>query len=152
MATLESLTRRRLLCVAAMDVMIFTIGVLAASGHLLPSWFLAGGSTGREWLSLAVGCIAIISFFGFLPARREPQQPVRDEASLRFAIAAALLLVYLLVIGVTAFYGPIEKSVELHPLTQQIIGSFTAVIGIVVAFFFGASAYVDAGRKKDEPR
>lgn len=147
MATQGLSTKRWLIGVAVLDVVLFTLGVLIATGHIFRG--LTANSAGREWLSIAVGCMAIVSFFGLLLARYESRTGGIGEASLRFAVAASLIIVYLAVVASSAFYGPVGQPQELHPLTREMITSFTAVIGIVVAFFFGSSAYLE-GKKNQK--
>lgn len=48
---------------------------------------------------------------------------------------------YLVLLGVVAFWHGDERVPE---ITQTILGSFTATVGVVIAFFFGSSAYLEA--------
>lgn len=69
-----------------------------------------------------------------------------SESKLRSAIAGAVVVQYLVLVGTVACFenGP-DK---LPPITQTLITSFTTIVGIVIAFYFGSSAYVAARRKK----
>ena len=142
----ESL-RYRLLVIAIFDVIFVTLGVLSSSGHLP---FIKAD---RSWLSLAMGAVACVTFFGFLILGYTSLPHTEDP--LRFAIAASTVVVYLTIVGVVSFYAPTEKDMKLHPMQEQMINSFTTVVGIVVAFFFGSSAYLarrkDQSQKKNTP-
>jgi hypothetical protein len=36
----------------------------------------------------------------------------------------------------------------LPPITQTLLSNFTGIVGVVIAFYFGASAYVEAHSKR----
>jgi hypothetical protein len=133
----------RLLLIAIIDVTFIAFGVLASSGHLT---FITAD---RGWLSMAMGVVAVVTFFGFLILGYISRDTLPfSESPLRVAISASTIVVYLTIVGIVSFYAPIEKDMKLHPMQEQMINSFTTVVGIVVAFFFGSSAYMS--RRKDQ--
>ena len=60
---------------------------------------------------------------------------------MRGAIAATILVVYLFVLSMNAFV-PYQK--EMPPMMEMMMTSFTTIIGIMIPFYFGASAYVQS--------
>jgi len=65
-----------------------------------------------------------------------------DSANIRAAIAISILIEYLVLVGMSAFFASAAKDTP--PVTQTLLTSFTTVVGIVVVFYFGTSAYVQA--------
>ncbi len=65
------------------------------------------------------------------------------EASMRSAIAGTIVLVYLVLLGIVAFFSPTSaEGLKLHELTQTFVTNFTTLIGVIVAFYFSSSAYL----------
>ncbi|MEM9160303.1 MAG: hypothetical protein AAGB46_14760 [Verrucomicrobiota bacterium] len=59
---------------------------------------------------------------------------------MRSAIAGAIVIQYLTLVATVAYFNkPLE---EVHPLTQMVLTNFTTIVGIVIAFYFGSSAYL----------
>jgi hypothetical protein len=100
---------------------------------------------GKGPLSFAVVATAIVTFFGVLRigASDRVQAGISDH-SLRSAIAASMVTTYLAFVGTAGFFG--TNAGELAPLANLLLPSFTATVGIVIAFYFGSSAYME-GRK-----
>jgi len=48
-------------------------------------------------------------------------------------------------VGIVAYFT--KDSVKLPQIAETLIGSFTAVVGVVVAFYFGSSAFIEARKK-----
>jgi len=97
---------------------------------------------GNVFLALALVAVALITFFGFL-------QYGTSTEDLRTAITIALITVYIVLVCLVAFFGLVEKkNVELDPLTKAMITSFTAIIGIVIPSYFGATAYIQASEER----
>jgi uncharacterized membrane protein (DUF485 family) len=90
-------------------------------------------------LSLALVATAIITFFGFL---WRSEDPPGNEEDMRTAITVSIVTVYLVLIGLVAFLPEEPNQVQLPAITNTMLTSFTAIVGIVVPFYFGASAYV----------
>jgi uncharacterized membrane protein len=96
-------------------------------------------------IALATVAAALITFFVFASTMQgSPTAGLSPESRLRTAMASALVVEYVVLVGISAFIrqGP-EK---LLPLTATLLTSFTATIGVVVAFYFGASAYVERNK------
>ncbi|MDI3567231.1 hypothetical protein [Bradyrhizobium sp. Arg816] len=77
------------------------------------------------------------TFFGCVYARE-----ASTEAALRAAIAAGIVTQYLVLVGLVSFFQGSDHAMA--PITQTMLSNFTTVVGIVVAFYFGASAYLEA--------
>jgi hypothetical protein len=94
---------------------------------------------------LAFGVIApgLITFFWLLsdPKGSSPDQTL-SAGILRKAIASSIVVEYLVLVGTFAFWGGATEA--LSQLTSTLVNSFTSIVGIVIAFYFGASAYLDA--------
>lgn len=122
-----------LMVVAIVDIALIALGVYgtAKSGH-------AG------WLSFAVAAVSVLTFFGFLQLGRSvPSGQADSDRSERRAIAATAVVVYLVLVSIVTFFGLTDKTQQLNPLTNLLVTNFTAVVGVIVAFYFGSSAYVE---------
>ena len=153
-------TKRGLLLIGGLDLLVMTIGIAGAIGikrflgllsaeeaRGLGPGFFAGGHL--SFLSLAVAAVAVITFFGLLILERKPGAAgTLNEGAIRRAIAVAFVTVYLVLLGVVAFFQGDWKSPE---VTTTLLGSFTATVGVVVAFFFGSSAYLEARPQESKP-
>jgi hypothetical protein len=103
-------------------------------------------ASARRWpspsayLSAAVVAVALITFFGVLHGLKSPGQKLEDGA-IRTAITVSIVSVYLVIVGMVAFFSG-ER--ELPSITSTMLTSFTALVAIVVPFYFGSTAYVQA--------
>jgi len=89
----------------------------------------------------------IIAFFGLYDiGLGDDKSQQNKEAALRFAIAGAIVFEYLVMVGIVAFFK--EGPDELPLITQAVISNFTAIVGVVIAFYFGASAYIEATKRR----
>jgi hypothetical protein len=97
-------------------------------------------------LAFAVVAAALVTFFWFVSwPQRQSSDAMSEEGVMRRAIAASIVVEYLILVGLFVFW---ESDVTtLPPLTQALVSNFTAVVGIVIGFYFGASAYVDAKKR-----
>jgi len=94
--------------------------------------------------------VALISFFGLIALSNTGDKPFKfTEASLRIAIAGSVVIEYLVLVAIVAFF---REGDDLPPITQMLLGNFTAVVGVVIAFYFGSSALVQAKAKKESER
>jgi hypothetical protein len=64
-----------------------------------------------------------------------------ERDGMRHAIAAAILATYIDIVGSVAFFKAVEKT-DQPEITQTMLTSFTAIVGIVIPFYFGSSAYI----------
>lgn len=151
-----------LIVIAVIDLLILSLGVVGATG--IPRLFysltpeqaeglakvpgLFGGGH-LAFLSLAVGAIAIVTFLGTLRIGVSTQGGIPSESWMQRAIVIAVVTVYLVLVSVVAFF---RGGGELPPVVNTLLGSFTATVSIIVAFYFGSSAYVEAARAKDTVR
>ena len=120
-----------LVMIAAVDLILLALGVLGTIRY------------GVEALSFAVPAIGIVTFFGTLQLAK----PLPDDEGIRRAVAIAVVTVYLVLVGAVAF---LAVSETIPPITESLIGSFTATVAVVIAFYFGATAYLDARRGAKE--
>ena len=97
-------------------------------------------------LSAALVATSIITFFGFLKLSTRPDT-VRDD-SLRSAIAASTVVTYLVFVGSVALF---ETAADVPEISRILMTSFTTTVGIIIAFYFGSSAYVAARSGTSEP-
>jgi hypothetical protein len=103
-------------------------------------------------LAFCTPAAGIITFFALLgDPRQKGSKASGDNERLRQAIAAAVIVQYLVLVGIVAYF--INGVEKLPPITETMLTSFTTVASVVVAFYFGATAFVDAKGKShaDEP-
>src|SRR5262249_47944295 len=105
------------------------------------------------YIVVAIGS-AVTSFFGLLAlTQKNAGHWELTEENMRTAIAGTIVVVYLVLVGTVAFFivGPAQPPA----ITQTMVTNFTTIVGIVIVFYFGASAYVQVQREKSrngEPR
>ncbi len=99
-----------------------------------------GSVNGFGIVSAAVVATAIITFFGCLRLTALSRAGVSDS-SLRSATAAAAIVTYLVFVGAGSFF---RGSNEMPEMAKLLLTSFTATVGVIIAFYFGSSAYVAA--------
>lgn len=97
-------------------------------------------------LAFCTPASGVITFFALLTERRNAVATTGgDNERMRQAIASAVIVQYLVLVGIVAYFiNGIEK---LPPITETMLTSFTTVASVVVAFYFGASAFVDSKSK-----
>lgn len=93
--------------------------------------------------AITIALTAIFTFFGMLIISSSFMESGISESAYRTAIASSLIIEYVLLVAITAFTKPLENNEQSNPISQTLISNFTVVIGIVLAFYFGASAYVE---------
>ena len=99
---------------------------------------------GAVFLSLALIAVALITFFGVLGSA-SPQET-------RGAITISVVTVFLILVSQVAFYSlvPKKENLEFQPISQAMITSFTAIVGIVIPSYFGASAYIHVNEQRTQ--
>jgi hypothetical protein len=103
-------------------------------------------------LAIASMVLALVTFFGLLAASESSGKGWGyNKGSMRGAIAATILVVYFYVLSMNAFQPYRDKMPE---MMETMVSSFTTILGIMIPFYFGASAYVqthttDADTKKE---
>lgn len=97
-------------------------------------------------VSAGVVATALVTFFGFLRTSNAGAG-IPDE-TLRTAIAGSTVVTYLVFVG-TAGLFPKDPSDTLRTFST----SFTAMVGVIIPFYFGSRAYVDGVMaRRDRPR
>jgi hypothetical protein len=95
----------------------------------------------------AVSVTGVVTFFGLIRHELNESKDSRLTSSvLRLAIASAVTVAYLVAVSFSMFID--RRAFEPSALSTQLMGSFTAIAGTVVAFFFGVSGYVDVQAKR----
>lgn len=150
-----------LLVIAVLDFLILLAGIVGAVG--IPRLFynltleqadalaklpgLFGGGH-LAFLSLAVGAIAIVTFFGSLRIGVLAQVGPQSESWIQRSIVIAVVTVYLVLVSIVTFF---RGKIELPPISTTLLESFTATVSVIVAFYFGSSAYIEASRARGKP-
>lgn len=100
-----------------------------------------------KFISLAAVAVALITFFGFLHlGMRTNKSGLIADSDMRTSITAAIIVSYLTIMGMAIFFG--ENAGKMPPISQTLLTNFTSIVGVVIAFYFGSTAYVDAQKHK----
>jgi hypothetical protein len=129
---------RKLFLIAAIDIILIAMGV-AGSAILR---FMAPNLPHRAPLSFSVAAVAVVTFFGLLQLQ---QASSLEPGDMRKPIAGTVTVVYLVLVATFSFFF---VPGQLPPLTETFINSFTTIMGVVVAFYFGSSAYIEASSRR----
>ena len=106
------------------------------------------GATPMIPLMWSIGGMGAITFFGTLIlANLLSRSRNLDKGEIRKSITASLLVVYFVLIS---FIACTDCDVADSKYAETIIHSFTGIVGIMVAFYFGTRA-VDAWKSKSAP-
>ncbi len=135
-------SRTFLVWMAVLNLLLVAIGTIGARVGF--PWF--GISPSMAFLSFAAAAVGILTFFGLLWFFSSPSGGALPDQSLRVSITVAVITVYLIIVGEVAFF---TATLELAKITDVMLTSFTSIVGVVVAFFFGTSAYVEV-KKRDQ--
>lgn len=97
-------------------------------------------------VSVTAFSVGVITFFGVIGVNRSArgQQALGGE-NLRTAIACSLVISYLFIVCFTTFVANPKTA---GAVTQEFVKSFSNIIGITIAFYFGASAAAQIAEKK----
>ena len=97
----------------------------------------------------AIGVVAVASFVGFLTFHMAGEDRQSADSVMRPTIAATFVLVFLALVSVTAFFTSETEEVA-SPIASNLLSNFATLTGVVVAFYFGASAFERAfgGRER----
>ncbi|MEW6418260.1 MAG: hypothetical protein AB1480_09075 [Nitrospirota bacterium] len=112
----------------------FLLGIAAICVALLGIGIAGTVIFSRAWLHFGIASIAIVIFFGLALIEKAS---ISQPWSLRRPIAATIVVVYLMLVITFAFYMLKE---ELPKISDMLLTSFTTVVGVVIAFYFGSSA------------
>lgn len=98
-------------------------------------------------LAMIAILLAFTTYFGFLSISQSIGEGMNSNTgTMRTAIASGILILYFFVISTSIF---INRSGTMSDFMNSMISNFTTTIGVIIPFYFGASAYVQA-RKYDE--
>ncbi|MBI5841253.1 MAG: hypothetical protein HZB19_14235 [Chloroflexi bacterium] len=98
-------------------------------------------------LSLMLVAVGLVTFYGTIGMGVNKKDRKLSKYDLRLAIVLSLITVYIVLVGTVVFF---KKGGELPPIAQTMITHFTTVIGVVIAFYFGAEAYEAVNKPVEE--
>lgn len=104
---------------------------------------------GPAYLAAGAGLIGVVSFVWIYAVALKGSS--RQSSAMRTAIAATIVIVYITIVAWGAFFAPKalgDVGSELAPLTQTVLGNFTLLTGVVVASYFGATAYTTVSEQR----
>jgi len=118
--------------VVAIDIAILVIGVVLQNYNINLGWTIAA--------------IGIITFFGMLSVSsyHKKDSPEGDQGTMRDALTASLISAYFAVLAFSMF----EKITSGNTAVDSLLSSFSSVITIVVAFYFGSKGAVEIYKYK----
>ena len=121
--------------------------VIAIAGPLFWSFRLVPESD--FIVSVTAFAIAIVTFFGITDLNRSGDSRAFRDENLRTAIAGSLVVTYLFIVCFTSFVRTAEMA---GVVTKEFIQSFSQVISVTIAFYFGATAatHIFGKRKGNE--
>lgn len=117
-----------------LSIVVYAVSIIAAASKF-------GNS--NAWLQFGIGAVSVIVFFGLLYSDISSD----GAGNIRNAIAGSMIVTYLLLVVTLLFYN--QGMSNLPKATEVLLTSFTTTIGIVIASYFGASAFIDAKKKSD---
>lgn len=139
MRSYSSTLSRRAILVRVFALELFIVGAGMSAG----AWF--GSVYPPIFAIIATG---ILTFFGMLfhAMPSAPDSSLQDRV-LRLAITSSITTMYLALVGFGVFMRkPPEQATD--PIAQTLITSFSSVVGVVIAFYFGTGAYLEAKGQK----
>ena len=100
---------------------------------------------------VSMAAVGIITFFGFVWLGFKTGGPLAlHKEGMRLAIAASVVVVDLVLVTTLIFFTKTEADAPAD-LAQSFLNQFNTVVSVVVAFYFGTSAYVQVkGKDKEE--
>ena len=119
-------------------------GLIAVAVVVANLMVLVYGTKNTDFLMWSIAGIGAITFFGTLMlANFLSKSHELNKGEMRKAIAASVIVVYFSLI---AFLTCEDCKVVDPELSKTIIGHFTYIVGIVIAFYFGVRA-IEAWKK-----
>jgi hypothetical protein len=98
------------------------------------------------WLAVpVVGAGLIVFALCILTTHGSRVVWISSPEHIRATIAISIVVEYMVLVGVVAFFHwnqPSGDTTFIPQVTQTLVTNFTSIVGVVIAFFFGASAYV----------
>ncbi len=129
---------RTVVMVRLLALIVFVVGTGIGAGSYFASFFPP---------IFAVIATGVLTFFGLLVygIRGTPDARIEDR-DLRVSIAASVTVMYLVLVGYGVFVVGGKADSAPDPIALPLMNSFTAIVGTVIAFYFGATAYIDGKR------
>lgn len=133
--------------------------IIVASGCSL--WWLTKSADNFLWvkekipnegtiLSITTMVLSLVTFFGILTASESSGRGWGlNKGGMRGAIAATILVIYFFVLSINLF---IPFRDEMPEMMETMVSSFTTILGIMIPFYFGASAYVQTHTKDTDTK
>ncbi len=132
----QNLSRKAIL-VRLFALNLIVVGIGIGTG----SFFGTGSFYPPIFAIIATG---MLTFFGFVgPSVHDVPDARIEDRDIRTAIAASITMMYVVAVG----YGIFVVGSQADPVAQSLLNSFSTVVGTVIAFYFGASAYLEGKGK-----
>jgi hypothetical protein len=130
-----------LLKLAGILIVIAVVGPLVWTYRLFPESDFV--------VSVTAFAIGVVTFLGVMDLNRSTRADTnfRDE-NVRASLACSLVLTYLFIVCFTAFVRTAPES-ETGKVTLDFMHSFSQIIGVTIAFYFGASAIAQVFARRD---
>lgn len=91
--------------------------------------------------------LAFTTYFGFVVINQSLDTGwAANIGSMRTAIASSILAIYFFILPVSIFMRPEDLS----SFGQSMVNNFTTTVGIIIPFYFGASAYAQVHAPKSK--
>jgi uncharacterized membrane protein len=126
---------------------------IAGSAALLINGFcilLAAYLPNYFWYPAMFGIAStgLIVFFGIILQNLQSgtEKEISSE-SMRLATAGMIICSYLALVVYCLF---LQETFKLSPFGETLVTNFTAVVGTILVFFFGSSAYIEAKTKTEK--
>lgn len=131
-------------------IFIFIIVMLWIAIFLLLGRGLNSMYSRDLWGLMFIGA-ALITFFGFLqlPGNVDVNGSFQ-ESRIRFAIAATLIVAYLVYFGSVVYLGPDldkETGEKLPTFAEDMLPTLTNLLTITISFYFGSTAAIEVADK-----
>lgn len=126
--------RNKLLIASVVVVVIHVICLYKAASTQDHYWFYA---------MFAILATGLITFFGILLQNLEVDDRKVSDQSMRLAIAGLISSAYITLLAYTVF---VPEGTRLAKIAEDLVTNFTAIVGTVIAFYFGSTAYIESRR------
>ncbi len=113
---------------------LLIIGIVFVS-FVLQAWL---PHKSNNIFSLMMVLVGIVSFYGAIGLGVNAKDKTLSKPDIRLAIAISLITFYLVLVGTTSFF---VRARTLPEITETLINHTTNIVGVVIAFYFGTTAY-----------